>query len=105
MINLFFIISHQIFNFNHKEIKILLEPILENLNKKLSTNFYIYEILNASKYLGGYYHVIFSAVDKFFINSFEIKFKYENKRFKIGMFKLYNSEKIIILKDLIIIQI
>jgi len=84
--------THPIFNFNKKEIIILLEPILKKLNKNLTTEFYIYEILSASKYLGGYYHVVFSAIDNFFVNNFEIKFKYENKRFKIGMFNLYNSK-------------
>lgn len=84
--------THPIYNFHNKEILVLLEPIINNLNKNISTDFYIYEILKASKYIGGYYHVIFSAIDNFFVNNFEIKFKYENKRLKIGMFSLYNSE-------------
>jgi hypothetical protein len=84
--------SHPVYNFNNKEILILLEPIIEKLNKTLSLNFYIYEILKVSKYLGGYYHVVFSAIDNFNISNFEIKFHYENKKIRIGMFKLYNSE-------------
>lgn len=85
--------THPVYNFSKKEILILLEPIIEKLNKTLSLDFYIYEILKVSKYIGGNYHVVFSAIDNFNITNFEIKFNYENKRIKIGMFKIYNSEK------------
>ena len=84
--------THPIFNLNNKEILILLEPIIKNLNNNLSTEYYIYEIIKANKYLGGFYHIIFSAVDNFFITNFEIKFNYQNKRIQIGMFRLLNSE-------------
>lgn len=84
--------SHPDYNFSKKEILILLEPIINNLNKNLALDFYIYEILKASKYLGGNYHVVFSAVDNFVVTNFEIKFNYQNKRIKIALFRIFNSE-------------
>jgi hypothetical protein len=85
--------SHEVYNFSKNEIYILLKPIFKKINNNLSTNFIVFEILKAKKYLGGYYHVIFSAVDNSYVSNFEIKFNYENKKIRIGLFNLLNSEK------------
>jgi hypothetical protein len=90
--NFLFLDNHEVFDYNFKEIKIVLQPIIDKLNFDLSTNFIIFEILNHKKYLGGYYHIQFSAVNDHFVNNFEIKFKYENKRIVIGSFILLNSK-------------
>jgi hypothetical protein len=91
--NFNFIDSHPDYIYTKDEILKMIQPIVQEININLKTNYILFQVNKVNKYLGNYYHLIFSVVENHSINLIETKLRVNSdSSIQIKEINLFNSK-------------
>jgi hypothetical protein len=88
-----FINSHPDYYYTKDEILKIIQPIILDINNNLNENYILYQVNTVNKYVGNYYHLIFSVLNNHSVSMIETKLRVNHtSNIQIKTIDLTNSK-------------